>query len=76
MRTLIIAPSFLAVFMVAIFSLGWLITEGVESAAIKNGANPPPWAYTGWAQNYASGPATRKSYNAAIDDQIEEMSVN
>lgn len=75
MRTLIIAPSFLAVFTVAIFSLGWLITEGGESAAIKNGANLPPWAFTGWAENY-SGPAPSEPYNIAIDDQIEEMTVN
>lgn len=75
MRTLLIAPSFLAVFSVAIFSLGWLVIQGLDAAAI-NGSNPPPWAFTGWAHNYPSRPAIIAHGNSAIHDQIDELSLH
>lgn len=73
MRTLLIAPSFLATFAAALFTVTWLMTSGLETAALRDTANPPVWAFTSWTENYPAGKAMTPAQNPALHEKVEEL---
>ena len=63
MRTFLIAPSFMAVFSVAVFSVGWLISTGENSLSPNLGAMPERASFTAWHETM---PAKRAAFDASL----------
>ena len=71
LRTLLIAPTFLAVFGIAIFSVGWLITTGGEDPSNSGAMPPPPLA--AWLQTLEAQQKARDPGSAELHERIEEL---
>lgn len=70
MRTLLIAPSFMAVFAVALVSLGWLIASSNGGPSPNFGALPDRGSFEAWHETM---PAQRPFVDPATAAARERM---
>jgi hypothetical protein len=70
MRTLLIAPSFLAVFAAVLVSLGWLIASSDGGPSPNFGALPPRGSFAAWHETM---PAQRPFVDPATAAARERM---
>lgn len=72
MRTLLIAPSFLTVFVISVFSVGWLITSGGQGSP-NTGAMPSRAAFTAWADTMPVHRSWMDPSRAAAKESVDEL---
>lgn len=75
MRTLLIPPSFLTVFAVTIFAVGWLITNAMPQATGPV-SQPSRSAFTSWYETmpaYQSAHEPSKAVTREYYDEIGEF---
>jgi hypothetical protein len=72
MRTLLIAPSFLTVFVGAIIALGLLITNG-SSFSPNAGMMPARDAYTSWHETMPTRQKVVDPSRAAVRESVDEL---
>lgn len=75
MRTLLIPPSFLAVFAVIIFAVGWLITNAMQQAP-DSVSQPSRSTFTSWYETmpvHQSVPEPSKTATREYYDEIGEF---
>lgn len=73
MRTLLIAPSFMAVFAVAIVSIGWLIMAGGDNTIPDYSAMPSRDAFFAWAEQYPTKKPISEQLSETVREQLEEL---
>lgn len=70
MRTLLIAPSFLAVYAAIVLSLAWLISASSDSSSPESGNFPSRAAFADWNRQMPIG---RRIFDRAAAEEHEPM---
>lgn len=73
MRTLLIAPSFLAVFTAVIVSVGWLIAAGGDSAIPDYSAMPSREAFFAWSEHFPFEKSVAGRISETAREWLEEL---
>lgn len=68
MRTFLIAPSFMAMLSVAVFSVGWLISTGESTLSPNLGAMPERGSFAAWHETM---PVKRPVFDTSLSTASE-----
>jgi hypothetical protein len=73
MRTLLIAPTFVAVFAAALVSLGWLIASSDGGPSPNFGALPSRGSFTAWYETMPAKQPVVDPSTAAARERMNEL---
>ena len=76
MRTFLIAPSFMAVFAVTIFSVGWLLAVAGGTTSPNLGNMPSTEAFAAWHSNMPIAGQTGDPVDEVLHERTEEVQFN